>query len=625
MGLNIMKMKGSYIVIVCISLFLLSTVHCVAQSNGTGYLSINQRKHSPENITYYIDPNTGADQNSGLNSRQAWKTFGPVNQLVLSAGDKVKVLSPGTFHESLFAVAKGTAKAPVVIQFAPGNYHFYPDHFFKKLLAISNTNDTPDEPKAIAIYLDECRFLNLNAAGANIILHGKAIETCVNQSESVVLHGISYNYNRPTVSELKVVAVQPGYADVVVHPDSWYTIKDSLLTWQGEGWAYRPDNYWQVYDADYVYRKDIPFNNIRCVELGKNKLRFYFKNNPGFTKGLIYQNRNVLRNCAGIFFANSSNISIDHVRIYFMHGMGVVSQFCKNIKVNHLSVKPDELSGRTCAAWADILHFSGCSGLIEINNSYLSAANDDAINIHGTFLKVVAHPVPNQITVRFMQGQTFGFKAFMKGDSISFVNPSTLQSFAVNKVTAVKMIDDKNIALTLKNSVPQQILNNVVENITCTPRVWIHNDTITRIPTRGILITTRRRSVIKDNVIDHTYMSGLLVADDAASWYESGEVNDLKIDNNTFLQCGEPVINIHPENKQPGAVHKNIQISNNIFYLSDRIALGAKSTKRISFTANKILINKNWHIDSCTSFYDCSGISTENNKVIPSDSLNHSK
>ncbi len=187
------------------------------------------------------------------------------------------------------------------------------------------------------------------------------------------------------------------------------------------------------------------------------------------------------------------------------------------------------------------------------------------------------------------------------------------------------MIDAKNIALTLKESVPPHIIDNVVENTTSTPRVWIHNDTITRIPTRGILITTRRRSVIKDNLIDRTYMSGLLVADDAASWYESGEVSDLKIDNNTFLKCGEPVINIHPENKQPGAVHKNIKILNNTFYLSDRIALSAKSTNHISFTENKIHINNNYGIDSCTSFSDCAGISAENDKVISADTLNHSK
>jgi len=224
-----------------------------------------------------------------------------------------------------------------------------------------------------------------------------------------------------------------------------------------------------------------------------------------------------------------------------------------------------------------------------------------------------------------MQGQTFGFKAFMKGDSISFIDPLTLQPFATNKITSVQMLDDKNIALTLEHSVPQHSLNTVVENITRTPKVWIHNDTITRIPTRGILITTRRRSVIKDNIVNHTYMSGVLISDDAASWYESGEVTDLKIDNNTFWDCGEPVINIHPENTQPGTVHKNIRILNNAFYLKDRIALSAKSTNNINFTANKIFINKNYSIDSCISFSDCSGISTGNNKTILADTLNRSK
>ncbi len=56
MGLNITKMKGCYIIIVCVNLLLLSFVQSVAQSIRTGYLPANQRKRAPENIDYYIDP-----------------------------------------------------------------------------------------------------------------------------------------------------------------------------------------------------------------------------------------------------------------------------------------------------------------------------------------------------------------------------------------------------------------------------------------------------------------------------------------------------------------------------------------------------------------------------------------
>ena len=61
-------------------------------------------------------------------------------------------------------------------------------------------------------------------------------------------------------------------------------------------------------------------------------------------------------------------------------------------------------------------------------------------------------------------------------------------------------------------------------------------------------------------------MSGIFIADDARSWFESGMVRDVTIRNNNFIECGAPVILIAPENKcNDGYVHRNITITNNLF------------------------------------------------------------
>ena len=56
--------------------------------------------------------------------------------------------------------------------------------------------------------------------------------------------------------------------------------------------------------------------------------------------------------------------------------------------------------------------------------------------------------------------------------------------------------------------------NVSVENVTWTPEVEIRNNYFSRIPTRGILVTTRRKVVIEDNVFYRIPMSGVLVSDD---------------------------------------------------------------------------------------------------------------
>ncbi|WP_183562781.1 right-handed parallel beta-helix repeat-containing protein [Mucilaginibacter sp. SP1R1] len=591
----------------------------LAQVNQSSYPAYANRQRSPGKTAYYINPQSGDDQNSGTNIKKPWKTFNPINKLLLAAGDKVEILAPGDFNESLVLAARGNSTAHVSVNFAAGNYNFYPEKAFKKQFNISNTNDKPFALKAVALYINNCAFVDLKAPGAKIVLRGKMIETCIDHSQNISVSGISYDYYRPTVSELQVTSVAANFADLKIHPDSKYSIKDSLLTWEGEGWHHAPVSLWQVIDLQTgdLQRTEIAVENIKYAQTGNNMVRAYFKNNPGFKSGLTYQNRDVTRDCSGIFMQRSKKISLKNIHIYFMHGMGVVSQFCQNISMNHISVRPDPASGRTCAAWADILHFSGCSGKIEISNSYLSGANDDAINVHGTYLRVISSPKPRQVTVRFMHNQTYGFDAFAPGDSIAFIHAESLREYGSNVVLNVQKINDKDFLLLLKNNVPAHINpTDVIENVTWTPQVWIHDDTIARIPTRGLLVTSRRRVVIEKNLFLHTHMSAISIADDAASWYESGGVKNVLITHNQFDQCGEPVITFCPENTVAnGPVHQNVTISNNRFNLQDVKALSAKSTSGIRFINNNIQSAKPVAINDMLEFKGCSQVDISGNVI----------
>jgi len=301
-----------------------------------------------------------------------------------------------------------------------------------------------------------------------------------------------------------------------------------------------------------------------------------------------------------------------------MHGMGVVSQFCENISIDSVVIKPEEKSGKTCSAWADILHFSGCRGMIDINNCFLSAANDDAINVHGTYLKIIEKLFAKQIKVRFMHNQTYGFDAFKAGDSVDFIHPASLLSFGKNLITATKKLNDKEILLTLQKPVPSDSLNDaVVENISWTPQVRIQNTTITKIPTRGILVTTRRKVIIENCTFQRVHSNAVLVEDDAASWYESGMVKDLTIRKNNFVECGEPVISIHPENKvNQGAVHQNISIINNKFILNDAIAMSAQNVSNISFSGNEIKTRAVVNINGLIEVKDCQNVTLSDNKIL---------
>jgi hypothetical protein len=585
------------------------------------YPDSSNRKVSPGNTMYYVDAKKGNDDDSGIDKKHPWKTFKQVNRRIFSAGDKITIAGPADIRESLFLVARGSNKKHVKLVFEKGTYNFYPEASFKRQFFISNTNDDAYTPKAIAIYIDSSGYVDIDALRAKMLMRGKMIETCIDHSHDIKIHGATYDYYRPTVSELRVMKTADNFADLKIHPDSKYSIKDSLLTWEGEGWRYNPISLWQVLNpaTGHLQRVDINMDGLRYAATGMNEVRVYFKSNPGFKTGLIYQNRDITRDCTGIFLVRSNNLALKNIHINFMHGMGVVSQFCRDIIIDSVFVRPAANSGRTCAAWADILHFSGCRGKISIINSWLSGANDDAVNVHGTYLRIINQPQPNQLLVRFMHSQSFGFEAFVKGDSIAFVHSNSLLQYGVNIVSKAVRINDRDILLTLKTPLTDPIAqNDVVENITWTPRVYIAHNTIERIPTRGILVTTRGGAAIENNVFQRTNNSAIAVADDAASWYESGMVKNLVIRNNKFNLCGGPVILVSPENTRTNItkVHNNIEITSNEFILQSADAVSAKSTANIKVVNNKFKVTGVAITETgLVKFQDCTNTLVLHNKI----------
>lgn len=111
-------------------------------------------------------------------------------------------------------------------------------------------------------------------------------------------------------------------------------------------------------------------------------------------------------------------------------------------------------------------------------------------------------------------------------------------------------------------------------------------------------------------------MSGISIANDAASWYESGMVKDVTIRHNQFIQCGEPAIIICPENKQSdGPVHQNIVITDNHFDLQGTKVLSAKSTSGIIFNNNTIKADKAFDIKKGLELKDCADVKVAGNMI----------
>ncbi len=573
-----------------------------------------KRIPSPGKTTYHINPATGDDNGTGLDKKHAWKSFSRINLIQLAPGDRVEIDAPGSFDQTLALAGAGTAESPVEIRFAEGRYDFHPDNAYREAYQISNTNDVPDGPKAVGILLTGAKHFRVSGTGATIMFRGKMIEVCVDACEDIAISGLTFDYQRPTVSEFKVAAVGEGHVDLAIHKDSTYTIKDDAITWQGEGWSYQT-GLAQELDGTTgdLHRRRDPLVGLKLEEIKPFLVRASGK--PTMKSGLTYQIRDTLRDCAGTFTRRSRDITWKNVTFRFLHGMGLVNQFSENLTYDSVTIAPDEASGRTTAAWADCLHISGCKGKVLVKDCVFAGAHDDAINIHGTYLRVVGKLPENKVKVRFMQRQTFGFMAFNPGDEIEFVHADTLASYRTNRVTGASLLNPKELVLTLEKPIGEDLKeNDVIENVTWTPEVEIRGCKVSHIPTRGFLISTRRKVLVEDNEFLATHMSAILVAGDAQGWFESGAVRDMTIQGNRFIRCGAPVIHIDPSNRASNStLHENIRILDNEFVGGGPDILKAKSTTGLRFAGNRIL--NQGKTDDARSVHtsDCEDVQIEGN------------
>ncbi len=519
--------------------------------------------------------------------------------------------------------------APAVIKLGGGTYELRRNQATVQKYYISNTmswNSGTDNLKHIGIHLKNIRNLTIDGEGARLVTHGEMTSLVIDGCENVKLQNIAVDAADPSVTEMTVESIDGNEVIYKVHETSTYQISGTTLRWVGEyGWAFTTNNPIQLYDParDITWRTGSPTDNATAITaLDNRRIRIAYSSLPSVKVGYTYQMRDGVRDQVAGFILKSKDITYDTVQMYFMGNFGIVCQYSENLSFTGCRFAPEEGSGRTNAGFADFLQVSGCKGLLKVEDSYFSGAHDDPINVHGTYLKIQTYLSSQQVKVKFMHHESWGFDAFFVGDSIEFVDVATLQTIEPAVVTAVQRNDDYHITLTFDKAIDLTAYQArqggvVIENITWTPEVEIRRNYFSRVPTRGVLLTTRRRSVIEDNTFFRMQMAGIYVSGDAANWYESGKVTNLTIRNNRFIECGSPAIYFDPTNTQHnGYVHTHITIENNTFNIASGLAVGGKSVAKLIFRNNTIVHAGSGTADSYVNLSNSGSITYEGNKKL---------
>ncbi len=479
-------------------------------------------------------------------------------------------------------------------------YHIYQDDCFcLKGYHFSNTASIEENPQGlrpVALFLKGKKNVCIDGNGAKLIIHGIMTPFLFDECENITLENLTIDYARPTMSEFTILKQNaPAEYLIKIADFSLFDIKNNRIIWHGEK-NKNGDYYWQIdyrddmtiamrYDPNTEYVQmmgangDNRFPSIpefeKTDDLGDGLLKVKLKDpNAFFPVGCTVQTRNTVRDQIGGAFVNCKNVVCKGLTIRAMHGLGLLAQLCENVTFDGLNINPAK--GRTVASNADFFQASNCKGEVVIKNCVCSFGHDDFVNVHGTHLKVLEKNAENnRIKVTFVELHSRGFCPFKAGDEIDFINRLTLLPYGSAVIKNVTQISDLEFLLSL-DRLPEVNVGDVIENATNTPTLTVENNKFGPSTGRGVLCTTRKKIVIKNNVFYKTGGNALCVEDDCNFWFESGYVTDLTFENNKIIDCaygslgksGVPVISVNPQvikKDESIYVHKNITIKNNEF------------------------------------------------------------
>ena len=509
---------------------------------------------------------------------------------------------------------------PATLLFDEGDYDFYPENGIEREYYISNHDQ--DNPKKVALVLENISNLTIDGQGANLYMNGRMLPVAMVGCNNCTLKNLSVDTRIPQITQATVVENNIEDGTILYRLDSTCIYKidsDRRLITYGENWEIHPvagiafeDNTGHI-----VYQtSDISVGTNNVEEIAPYLIKAPWKNEK-LKNGTVVALRNYARPTPGIFLSESKNTTFEDVTVHYAEGMGLLAQLCENVTLDGFSVSMREGSKRYFTTQADATHFSACKGKIISQNGLYEGMMDDAINVHGTYLRIVEVLSPNVVVGKYMHPQAYGFYWGGKGDSVQFIKSSTMELISGNVINDIEPYDKDIVAgaklfkITLNDTVPAEYGNGDIgiENLEWTPEVSFCDNTIRNNRARGSLFSTPKDVVVERNLFDHTSGTAILLCGDCNGWFETGACKNVVIRNNHFInaltnmfQFTNAIISIYPEIPNLAAQQKyfhggdgmGIVIENNTFETFDFPIVYAKSLNGLKFKNNIIIANNDY-------------------------------
>ena len=456
-----------------------------------------------------------------------------------------------------------------------------------------------------------------DAKGALEKIRGEAIAFYVRDSENVTIRNLRIDWERPCMTEAKIVDIDDGETIVEIDRRLFpVTFIDGRKWMTGPGWT-NETKCCKLFDGgtreQTAMAGDIAFDGTaRELPGGRIALKHDFsKDGVGAKIGDVIAFRPAKRDFPAIVIHGSKNVVLEDVVVHDAKGMALVAQRSENITWRGTKTAADKTAGvfpRTgsyASSHADASHFSNVKGKVVVENCWFEGMMDDAINVHSTCLAVTNVVRGDTLCCRYMHYQAVGFEVFRPGETLRFIDGDTLENGPEMRVKSVRQIGERDVEVTLDTPPPEGWgIGDAVENADYQCSATFRCNVVCNNRARGSLFTTPKPVLVESNLFSKVTGAAILFAGDDYYWYESGACRDVTIRGNVFSNCctaasrhgySKGIISFYPIvrdfERHEKRYHGNILVEDNEFSGFDVPLLFAISTENIKWRDNRVSYN----------------------------------
>lgn len=341
--------------------------------------------------------------------------------------------------------------------------------------------------------------------------------------------------------------------------------------------------------------KEIYYDIEQPVLIAPQTLKINLKQQIPFVPGSLAVIRHEVYGMNAFEFHDCAGVMIRNATIFCAPGMGVFADNSQDLALDGLRVLVRPGKRRVLSTTADATHFIDTRGFIRIENSIFEGMGDDAVNVHGFYLRIAEIISRKTVTAR----HTNGFQAIpRKGDILEFTSAGSVLCYATRSVESASA-DGPIHRITLSEPIPDETrLGDVLGNASSVPSLEIHNCIVRNNRARGFLIQTRG-VLIERNRFEGCTGGGIFITCDSGFWSESIATRDVVVRENQFVGCNmgpglsEGIISVFAHVKDylhaalPG-VHRNVRIENNQIDGSFNSGIFISASDGVLVTQNQI-------------------------------------